>query len=609
MKQYILYILQYLRYFKRHISLHVFFSVMAALSSLFSIALVIPFLGILIGNSPLVLEYKYSGLSFNSIVLWLQYQISGIIVSNAPDGKNIALLYLCIGIGFVIGCSAVFKFLSIYFLAPIRTGISKGIRAEMYQSILKLPLSFFTKNKKGQIISKITNDVREIELSVVQLFQLLIQNPVIIAVYLVALFMMNSQLTLIMLVVFPPSLIVFRMSVKRLRRSFFIGMKRIGIITSVIDETIYTLKTVRAFNAESKVERDFNDANDKYSTIMTRFFWKRQAVGPLSEVIMGGVLLCMLWYGGTLVISENSDFKAQEFLAYIMLFIQLTPYGKSVAIAITNINMGITSLERIRSIFKTEFTEPYGSIEIKSFTDNIAFRNVSFSYANDKQVLSDINLKINKGETIAFVGQSGAGKTTLVDLLPRFYDCNIGEILIDSVNMKEISPKSIRELIGYVNQEPLLFNDTVLNNLRIAKANATEEEILAASKTAHAHEFIETLPDGYDTVIGERGLKLSGGQKQRLTIARAILKNPPILILDEATSALDTESEKLVKEALDSLMRNRTSLVVAHRLSTIIKANKIFVLDKGQIVEQGNHQSLIEANGFYKRLFDLQIFD
>ena len=454
-----------------------------------------------------------------------------------------------------------------------------------------------------------TSDVQEIEWSIISSLEMIFRDPVSIVIYLGALFFMSTNLTLFVIVLLPLSGIIIGRLGKKLRKKSFIAQTKMGFLLSIIEETLGGLRIIKAFNAETKTSDKFYTENNSYTRVMTSMLRRRDLASPLSEFLGTAVMVIIMWYGSSIVLTDKSALTSQEFIGYLMLFYLLIAPVKSFSTALYNIQKGMASADRIDAILlsKQEIKEKSNAKSIKDFSSSIEYKNVTFSYIKDK-VLKDINIKIEKGKKIALVGQSGSGKSTLVDLLPRFYDVSKGDILIDDLSVKDYKIFDLRNLMGNVNQESILFNDTVFNNIAFGVDNATQEQVIDAAKVANAHEFIEKMPEKYQTNIGDRGSKLSGGQRQRISIARAVLKNPPIMILDEATSALDTESERLVQDALENLMKNRTSIVIAHRLSTVVNVDEIYVLQDGVIIEKGKHNDLIKIDGAYKRLYELQSF-
>jgi len=502
-----------------------------------------------------------------------------------------------------------FAYLGAYETVFIRNSVVRDIRQQIYKKILRLALPFFTEEKKGDIMARISGDVSEVENSIMASLDMFLKNPVLIFVFLVSMLIMSPSLTGFILIVLPVTGFVIGRVGKSLKKVSREGQDIMGQMMPIIEETLGGLRIIKAFNAERKMESRFNNTAGLYRTVMNRLMWRRELAHPLSELLGTLVIVIVVWFGGTLILNRNSELTGSEFIAFLAIFYQIINPAKAFTNALYSIQKGMAAMDRIDLILKADVTIPEnpGALRVETLTDAIEYRNVGFAY-NDKLVLKNISLKIPKGKTMALVGHSGSGKTTLVDLLPRFYDVQEGQVLVDGVDIRMLNLHDLRNLMGNVNQDPILFNDTIFNNIAFGVESATRETVEAAARVANAHDFIMETEMGYETVIGDRGSKLSGGQRQRISIARAILKNPPILILDEATSALDTESERLVQDALEKLMKNRTSLVIAHRLSTIKNADFICVLHKGTIVETGTHDELLALNGRYTKLHQMQMF-
>ena len=568
--------------------------------------MVIPFLGILFDNQPLVENPVEFAFNAEAIKEYFYYFLSQIIINN---GAREALLLVSILVVIFVFFKTVLQYGSNYVMAPLRNGVVRDIRNKLNEKILELQLSYFTEERKGDLISRMTSDVQEVEVSVVRSLNNAIKAPITMIVYLVVLFMMSPFLSFFVLILLPISGAVIGRIGKSLRRKSVKGQSKLGLILSYIEETLFGLRIIKAFNSEKKINQRFVDENNSYTRLMNKIWRRKDLAGPFSEFMATIVIIIIMWYGGSMVLNQNFSMLPQTFIAYLVIFSQIIPPSKDLSTAYYNLQRGLASLDRINEILEADTTinEKPNAISINDFTDKVEYKNLTFKYIED-YVLKNVNLKIEKGKTVALVGQSGSGKSTLVDLLPRFYDVHEGEILIDGNNIRDLKVKDLRNLMGIVSQESILFNDTIYNNIAFGMESANEEQIIEAAKVANAHEFILQTENGYQTNIGDRGSKLSGGQRQRISIARAVLKNPPILILDEATSALDTESEKLVQDALFKLMKNRTSIVIAHRLSTIRDANEICVMHEGEIVERGQHNDLIKKQGVYKKLHDLQIF-
>lgn len=585
----------------------VLYNLLHAVFGTLSIAMLAPVLGILFGTQPDVTESVPFAFDINSLKTIFYYHIT-----HARDVYGPASTLLFVGIVAIVATALKtgFAYLGAYETIYIRNGVVRDIRRKIFTKILSLPLPFFSEERKGDIISRMTGDVQEVEASVMSSLEMFFQSPILILVYLSAMLMMSWQLTLFVFVMLPIMGTLIGKVGKNLKRHSREGQNKMGEILSLMEETLSGLRIIKAFNAEKKINQKFSDENESYRRIQNRLMRRRSLAHPMSEFLGTIVIVLVLWFGGTLILNHTGALTAPEFIAYIALFYSIINPAKNLTNAFYSIQKGLAAMDRIDDILKAESSilEPRKPVKIKEFTDAITYRNISFAYNESKTVLKNINLTIPKGQTVALVGQSGSGKSTFVDLLPRFYDINEGEITIDGNNIKDFSFYDLRELMGNVNQDPILFNDTIYNNIAFGVENATPEKVENAAKIANAHDFIMQTENGYQTVIGDRGGKLSGGQRQRLSIARAVLKNPPIMILDEATSALDTESEKLVQEALDNLMRNRTSIVIAHRLSTIKNANLICVFHEGEIAERGTHEELLQLNGIYTKLYQMQNF-
>jgi subfamily B ATP-binding cassette protein MsbA len=598
-------LLKYLIPYKWHVVVNVLSNMLAAIFSLFSLAMLIPFLQLLFGTVPLVEVEPEFTLSAKGMSNYLNYFLSSLIKNH---DQATALLFVIVLVVIASFLKNMFTYLSLFYLAPIRTGVLKDMRNKLYRKVVELPLGFFTEEKKGDIISKMTNDVNEIEVSIIRSLEMFFRDPIIIIIHLIGLIYISPQLTLFVLIILPLTGGVIGRVGKNLRKTSFKGQTKMGIILTIIEETIGGLRVIKAFNAEKKVISRFESMNSLYTLLMKKMWRRRDLASPLSEFLGTIVVVLVLWYGGNLIFDGKGNLGPEALIAYIGIFYMIINPAKSFSNAYYNVLKGMASADRIDSILVAEnpIKVKPGAKKIESFNNEIEYRNVSFRYEND-WVLKNINLTIKKGMTVALVGQSGSGKSTMVDLLPRFWDVTEGEILIDGVNIKDLDMVSLRNLMGNVNQEPILFNDNFFNNIAFGVENAKMEDVIAAAKIANAHDFIMATPNGYHTNVGDRGSKLSGGQRQRVSIARAILKNPPIMILDEATSALDTESERLVQDAIDNLMKHRTSLVIAHRLSTIRKADLICVLHEGEIVERGKHEELLALNGYYSKLHSMQL--
>lgn len=597
------YVIPYLRY----ALLNVCFNILAVIFSLASLTLFIPVLNILFKTEEAPQQIAdFSWMNFGSVKDRFYYEIGQMVETR---GEMDVLLYISVTIVILFFLKNLFRYLAMFFLAPIRNGVVKDIRNKLYHKTLILPLSYFSEQKKGDIIARMTSDVQEIEWSIMSSLEMMFRDPIAIISYLVWLFLMSPQLTVFVLVLLPLSALIIGQIGKSLKRTSAKGQKQLGVILSIIEETLGGLRIIKAFTAINASEENFKKSNQRYTRLMIRLYRKRDLASPLSEILSSIVMVVVLWFGGRIVLNPDSTLDAAVFITYILVFSQIIVPAKAITRAIYNIQKGSASVERIQEVFDAEevIIEKPNAENIQNFENEIEYKNVTFAYEKE-EVLKNINLKIGKGKTIALVGPSGGGKSTLVDLLPRFYDSLKGDIFIDGNNLKDLVIDDLRGLMGIVSQESILFNDTIMGNIAMGMKDINEADVIAAAKVANAHEFISQMDDGYHTNIGDRGVKLSGGQRQRLSIARAVLKNPPILILDEATSALDTESERLVQEALTELMKNRTSIVIAHRLSTIQHADEIIVISKAEIEERGKHKELLALNGTYKKLCEMQSF-
>ena len=583
------------------------FNVLSNLFSVISLGLLSPFL-LLIFKKNDTLSSITNGSGFfaklNPINI-LKEKLYDIIKS--PNGEIKALAVICVLVLIAVILKNVFLYLSVYFITPIKNGVINDMRIKMFKKILELPIGYFNDQKKGDIMSRLTNDLVDVETSVVNLLETLFREPVAILLFFIYMIILSPQLTLFLVLFLPLSGLLIGRVGRSLKKQSARVQEKLGVILSTIDETLGGIRIIKAFNAEKKQFNKLATQNNELFIIKNRANRKRDSASPVSEVLGVFAIVCVLWFGGRLVL-KNSFLDPGDFITYIVIFSQLIQPLKALSSASYNIRKGSASIERIEHLIDEDISikEIENPITMKEFKNNIEFKNVSFYY-EDKVILEDINLTIEKGRSVAIVGSSGAGKSTLVDLIPRFHDVSKGELLIDGINIKNYSLRSIRNHMGIVTQEAILFNDTIANNIALGMDEAIPEQIENAAKIANADNFILQKENGYETNIGERGNRLSGGEKQRATIARAVLRNPSILILDEATSSLDTESERLVQDAINNLMSNRTSIVIAHRLSTVRHADEIIVLSKGKIVERGTHDLLMKvADGFYKRLVNMQ---
>lgn len=597
-------ILRYLSDQKGKIGLYFIFIFLSICFSVVSLAGIGPFLQMLFKDAPPPTVPPVLEFSSESVGKYINYELGQLILTH---GKGTALAFVCLLVVGAILLKNVFVYLSYRVMAPIRNHVMTRLRAGLYGKILELPIGFFTEQRKGDIISRMSNDMNEIEWSVIGTLEGLIREPLTILVFLGTLIFLSPYLTLIVLVLLPiAGLIIGRLS-KSLRKDSGKAQHEQGNLMSILEETLSGLRIIKAFNAERKIGDQFYSTNTRLNNLRNQIAFRRDMASPVSEVLGVLVLCTILWWGGSLVLNHEIGLLPESFITYIIVFSQIINPAKSLSTAFYNAQRGSAAIERIEEVLKAPIAvkEAENPLSLNEFKEAIEFKNLTFKY-EDQTILDNINLRIEKGKTVALVGASGAGKSTLADLVPRFHDAAEGELLIDGVDIKKYSLESLRKHMGIVTQEPILFNDTIAANIALGVPDAKLDAIEAAAKVANAHNFIVKKEDGYETNIGDRGMKLSGGERQRVTIARALLKNPPILILDEATSSLDTESEKLVQDAINTMMQNRTSIVIAHRLSTIRHADEIIVLQKGKIVERGNHESLLAQSGVYKRLIEMQ---
>jgi subfamily B ATP-binding cassette protein MsbA len=544
--------------------------------------------------------------SFFDISGWFKYYMDYFVQVHGAWG---ALQFVCTTIIITIILGNLFRYLSARTMENLRIHTLLSMRKRVFDNVMDLHLGYFSNERKGDIISKIASDVQVVQFSVTATLQVVFKDPVQLIVFMVMLFLISVKLTLWSLLVVPVSAFIISRIVKRLKAQAVAAQQSYGNMISYLDEALSGVKIIKAFNATDFIKQRFHSENKRYSKIMKSMAKRQQSASPVSEILAVTMIAFIVLYGGYLILNKRSDLNGGQFIAYIAIFSQIMRPAKSISDSFSNIHSGIAAGERVLALIdeKPQIVDAPNATDIKEFNEGIHFNNVSFSYPG-REVLKSINLTVPKGKTVALVGPSGGGKSTLMDLIPRFIEPQSGEILIDDKNIQGVTMHSLRSLMGVVNQESILFNDSIYNNIAFGKANVTQQEVEAAARIANAHNFIIETENGYNTNIGDRGTKLSGGQRQRICIARAVLNNPPIMLLDEATSALDTESEKLVQEALNNLMKNRTSLIIAHRLSTIQNADNIIVLESGEIVEQGNHQQLIMNSGLYKRLIDMQTF-
>ena len=604
-------IFKYLGHYKSQIFLYFLYTVLSIVFSIVSLGMLMPFLELIFnGDAEPVPSALLSG-SDNPVISFIRRMLLTSINSDgsfSTEGKLKTLLYICIMLIFFILLKNVFIYLSFYVLNPIKNKIVNNMRIELYNKVLLLPIGYFTEKRKGDLISRITNDINEVESSLVGTLEGWIRDPLSIIFNFVILFYLSPQLTLFLLFFLPViGFIIGRIS-KSLKRPSNEAAIKYGESLSILDETLGGLRVIKAFNIEAVLRNKFLTVNDELVDAKNRISFRRDLASPTSEFLGVTVFAAILWYGGSGILSGNIPLEGSAFIGYLALFYNVINPAKSLSTSFSNMRKGEAAIGRIEEVLNAPVTvedNPNGRL-LTSFNHAIEFRNVTFRY-EDVVILKDINLTVEKGKTVALVGSSGAGKSTLADLVPRFHDVSSGELLIDGVNIKDYTLQSLRSQISIVTQEPILFNDTIANNIALGmESSAAAGAIEHAAKVANAYQFIANKDNGFDTNIGDRGGKLSGGERQRLTIARAVLKNPPILILDEATSSLDTESERLVQDAINNMMQNRTSLVIAHRLSTIRHADEIIVLQHGCIVQRGTHASLMEEEGLYKKLIEMQ---
>lgn len=599
---------RYMKPYRKYLTWAVILNFLSQWLNVFSFAALVPILNILFKIDTTKYEYMpmdIHHLDKDVLVNNGYYFINYIIEQN---GAFVTLIFM----GLILIVMTLLKttgyFASAAVMVPLRTGIVRDIRIEVYNKVLKLPLSFFSEERKGDIIARMSADVSVVENSLTSSLDMLIRNPIALVVCFITLFTVSWQLTLFVLVILPLAGWVMGSVSRKLKSQSVVAQGQWGDIMSQLDETLGGLRIIKAFIAERKMSERFAKINNGFRDAMNAMVIRQSSAHPMSEFLGTCVIVIVLWFGGALILNQYSPIDAAMFIFYLVILYSIINPLKEFSKAFYNIPLGLASMERIDMILKAEnhIKEPEKPLPLTAFEHELEFRNVSFSYIEGRQVLKHVNLKVQKGKTVALVGQSGSGKSTMVDLVPRYHDVGEGALLIDGKNVKDVSIPALRSLIGNVNQEAILFNDTFYNNITFGVENATMEQVVEAAKIANAHDFIMESEKGYDTMIGDRGGRLSGGQRQRVSIARAILKNPPILILDEATSALDTESERLVQEALERLMKSRTTIAIAHRLSTIKNADEICVLYEGEIVERGTHEELIALNGYYKKLNDMQ---
>lgn len=608
MKEFFKILTRFVPPYKKYLVLNIFFNLLTAILTLFSFALIIPILQMLFKiNEATYVFMDWNSGSLKDVAVNNFYYYVQLIIENW--GQSVALAFLAIALVVMTALKTGSAYLSSYFLIPIRSGVVRDIRNQIYEKIISLPIGFFTSEKKGDVMARMSGDVAEVENSIMSSLDMLFKNPVMIIACLGMMIAVSWELTIFVLILLPVAGTVMGKVGKSLKRVSLEGQIQWGVLLSTIEETLGGLRIIKAFNAEHKVRKRFCEENQVFFDLTNKRNRRYDLAHPMSELLGTATIAIVLWFGGTLILSGQSTINAASFIYYMVIFYSIINPAKDLSKASYSIQKGIASMERIDVILNADnpIKNPANPKMLKGKNCNISYKNVRFKYSNG-WVIDDVNLDIEYGKTVALVGQSGSGKSTLADLLPRFYDVNEGSITIDGVDIRDLNVSDLRGLMGNVNQEAILFNDSFYNNITFGVENVTMEQVVNAAKVANAYDFIVASESGFDTNIGDRGCKLSGGQRQRISIARAILKNPPILILDEATSALDTESERLVQEALDRLMKNRTTIVIAHRLSTIKNADMICVMHEGKIVERGTHDELIALNQHYKRLVDMQTF-
>ena len=615
MKDFLKVLKRFIPPYKKYLILSIIANILSAVLSLISFASLIPILNILFKVEDRAYEYIPFDFNFFSGESWSNLKDAGLNNINWYFSHLIeteGALYTLVMISLFLVLTTILRtgtmYLSSFYLIPIRTGIVRDIRNQINDKITALPLAFFSEERKGDILARVSGDVNEIEASIMSSLDMLFKNPILILIYLIGMFVLSWELSAFVLIMLPTAGYIMGLVGKKLKKQSALGQQQWGRLMSQIEETLSGLRIIKAFNAEQKVSDKFRQHNNIFRRTTQRIFRRQQLAHPMSELLGTITISIVLWYGGWLILSDSSSIDGAGFIYYLVVFYLLINPAKDLTKATYSIQKGLASVERVDKILKAEsnIKDPARPQPIQ-LQDKIEYNNVWFKY-QEAWVIKGIDLTIQKGKTIALVGQSGSGKSTMVDLLPRFYDVNDGSISIDGTDIRDAKLHDLRKLMGIVNQEAILFNDTFFNNIAFGVENATPEQVIEAAKIANAHEFIIATENGYDTNIGDRGCKLSGGQRQRISIARAILKNPPILILDEATSALDTESERLVQDALENLMKNRTTIVIAHRLSTIKYADEICVMHEGKIVERGKHNELHKLDGYYRRLCDMQAF-
>ncbi len=586
--------------------LNILFNVLSAFFALFSFVMAIPFLRILFNTQEMVTNAVPFAMNLEALQHNFNFFLSRIIMDK---GAASALLLVSGLVVIMAMLKTGFKFLANYYITPVRVGVVRDIRNKVYKKILRLPMSYFSESRKGDVMSRVGMDVNEIELSVMSSLEMVFRDPITIIIFLIYMFVINYQLTLFAVVLLPVSGLFIGRIGKNLRKSSMKLQTQQGTLLSILEETLSGMRIVKAFNGERKITGKFAETNDAYTDTITRVYRRRFLASPLSEFLGTIIMMVLMYIGGMIVLNQSGSLSSEAFIAYLIIFSQIITPAKAFSTGYYNIQKGMAAFERVEQILFTEvrIKDRENAVPVSTFESAIEYRDVSFSY-DTEPVLKNINLTIEKGKTIAIVGKSGSGKSTLVDLLPRFIDPDSGTILINGQSIQAYKITDLRQLMGIVSQQSILFNDTFFNNIAFGLDEVKEEDVITAAKIANAHDFIMETSHGYQTNVGDAGSKMSGGQRQRISIARALLKNPPILILDEATSSLDTESEKYVQEAIENLMKNRTSIVIAHRLSTVKHSDEICVLEQGRVVERGNHKGLLEHEGLYAKYHMLQMF-
>lgn len=597
-------LLKYAKKYKGFIILSILCNILTALFTVVSAPAIIPFLQILFGVEQPILEAPTFAWDLDSMKNYTNFQLSTLIQKG---GKENALVYVCIGIILIFFFKNVFRYLAAFFMSPVRNGMVRDIRQQLFDKVIALDLGWFSEKRKGDLMARVTTDVQEVEVSIFNVLVTVFREPLVIIGSLIFLLYVSPQLTLFVFILMLFTGVIIGGIGKTLKKKSRKVQERLGNLVAILDENLSGLRVLKSFNAEKFQSKKFQKENDSYSNLLTKLLWRRDLSSPLSEFLGITMVAILLWYGSALVFS--GELKAETFLAFLFAFFNVSQPTKAFSNAFYNIQKGMAAVERIDQILNVQpaIQEAQTTEIIEEFKEGVQFRKVGFAYANEeRKAIQNIDLIIPKGKVIAVIGSSGSGKTTLIDLLLRFYDISEGSILIDNINIKKLRLNNLRSLFGVVSQEPILFNDSIFNNITFGLENIPQQEVERVAEIANAHEFIMATENAYQTNIGDRGNKLSGGQRQRLTIARALLRNPPILILDEATSALDSASEKLVQEALEKIMQNRTTIIIAHRLSTIQHADEIIVLKDGEIIERGTHQKLLEQKGEYRKFIEFQ---